>query len=33
VEQDENRLSGMENKVEEFDKTVKHHEKMLRKCE
>jgi hypothetical protein len=31
VEQIENRVSGMEDKVEELDQTVKDHERMLRK--
>jgi uncharacterized coiled-coil protein SlyX len=31
VEQGENRVSGMEDKVEELDKTVKDHERKLRK--
>jgi hypothetical protein len=31
VEQVENRVSGMEDKVEELDQTVKDHERMLRK--
>jgi hypothetical protein len=31
VEQGENRVSGMEGKVEELDQTVKDHERMLRK--
>jgi hypothetical protein len=29
VEQVENRVSGMEDKVEELDQTVKDHERML----
>jgi uncharacterized coiled-coil protein SlyX len=33
VEQVENRVSGMEDKVEELDQTVKDHERMLRKQE
>jgi uncharacterized coiled-coil protein SlyX len=31
VEQVENRISGIEDKVEELDQTVKGHERMLRK--
>jgi hypothetical protein len=33
VEQVENRVSGMEDKVEELDQTVKDHERLLRKYE
>jgi hypothetical protein len=33
VEQVENRVSGMKDKVEEFDQTGKDHERMLRKYE
>jgi uncharacterized coiled-coil protein SlyX len=33
VGQLENRVSGMEDKVEELDQTVKNHERMLRKYE
>jgi hypothetical protein len=33
VEQVENGISGMEDKVEELDQTVKSHERMLRKSE
>jgi uncharacterized coiled-coil protein SlyX len=33
VGQLENRVSGMEDKVEELDHTVKNHERMLRKYE
>jgi hypothetical protein len=33
VEQVENRVSGMEDKVEELDQTVKVHERMVRKYE
>jgi hypothetical protein len=33
VEQVENRVSGMEDKVEELDQTVKDHERMLGKYE
>jgi hypothetical protein len=31
VEQVENRVSGMEEKVDKLDQTVKDHERMLRK--
>jgi hypothetical protein len=31
VEQVENRVSGIEDKVEELDKTVKYHRRMIRK--
>jgi uncharacterized protein involved in tellurium resistance len=31
VQQVQNRVSGMENKVEKLDQTVKDHERMLRK--
>jgi hypothetical protein len=31
IEQVENRVSGMEDKVEELDQTAKNHERMLRK--
>jgi hypothetical protein len=33
VEQIENRVSGMEDKIEELDQTVKDRERMLRKYE
>jgi hypothetical protein len=33
VEQVKNRVSGMEDKVEELDQTVNDHERMLRKHE
>jgi hypothetical protein len=33
VKQTEIRVSGMEDKVEELDQTIKDHEKMLRKYE
>jgi hypothetical protein len=32
VEQAESRVSGMKDKMEEWDQTVKDYERMLRKC-